>query len=150
MPAKLWKGTKRIGDVAVAGGWVLEVHRCGECGVVFAIEETYMDERREDHKDWLCPNGHSFYFGGESEKERLRRELREEQRRLENERARAGRLAAENDQLYASNRTLKGHVTRKKRELARTGAGVCPVDGCRRHFENLGRHMKTKHPDFNG
>tara|TARA_Y100000310_G_scaffold338946_1_gene430083 strand:- start:1163 stop:1354 length:192 start_codon:yes stop_codon:yes gene_type:complete len=39
--------------------------------------------------------------------------------------------------------TYKGQVTKLKN---RAKAGVCPC--CNRTFQNLSRHMETKHPDF--
>jgi hypothetical protein len=61
----------------------------------------------------------------------------------ERERRRAGRLAAERDQAEASARAHKGHATRLKN---RAQAGMCP-HGCNRHFKDLERHCKNKHPD---
>lgn len=56
------------------------------------------------------------------------------------------RVTHERDQRQAAERSAsayKGRVTRLKNRAA---AGICPC--CTRHFENLHRHMSTKHPDF--
>lgn len=132
---KLFEGTKNLGR---AGGIQLsfEVHQCGTCGVIWALEDTFMDARRDDHQGWQCPNGHSFVFKGESERERLRRQLDEERRRVS---ATRDLLAAEE----RSHAATRGHLTRTKKRVAN---GVCPC--CGRTFQQLARHMKTKHPEY--
>ena len=107
---------------------------CGKCGVAFAIPESMRSEKERDGGNWFCPNGHS----------RVYRETVTE--KLAKERARSARLVAERDQLDASLRATRGVVTRKTNELKRVKAGVCPC--CNRSFQNLHRHMETKHPDF--
>jgi uncharacterized Zn-finger protein len=89
---------------------------------------------RHAGKTWYCPNGHPRIYTDTLED------------KLEREKARSARLVAERDQLDASNRALRGVVTRKGRQLARVKAGVCPC--CNRTFQNLVRHMETKHPDY--
>ena len=48
--------------------------RCPTCGIIFGLSSSYMEHRKEDHKSLFCPNGHIFYYPGETETERLRRE----------------------------------------------------------------------------
>jgi hypothetical protein len=138
----LFEGTKNLGRFTHYGT-TLEVHQCGTCGVVWAIDEEYLAARRNDHEGWTCPNGHSFVFNGPSEEERLRRQL-------ESERDSRARLQARLDQSEASRRGLKGAATRarneKARVIARIANGVCPC--CNRTFENLARHMATKHAEY--
>lgn len=122
----------------------LELYYCASCGVPFGLERNYAKRAREERTTWRCPNGHSQWFPGKTD-EQLRKEA---EAKLEDARR---RIAATRELLHAEERShsaTRGHVTRKKRELARAKAGVCPVDGCHRHFQNLGRHMKTKHPDY--
>ena len=93
---------------------------CCRCGVLFGVPEGLHREFRDDSNRWFyCPNGHQQHYGKE-QKERARREHHE-------------RRAA----------TFKGHVTRIKN---RVGRGDCPC--CNRHFDNLQRHMATKHPTW--
>lgn len=40
------------------------------------------------------------------------------------------------------NDTYAGHTTLE--------VETCPVDGCKRHFKDLRRHISTKHPDYHG
>lgn len=64
-----------------------------------------------------CPLGHVWFYVGETEKERL-------ERRLNEERDRAARLAADLDQTQASLRAQKGVTTKLRKRAA---AGVCPA-----------------------
>lgn len=122
------------------------VIECGGCGVSYALSDQYIHARRQDHKNWTCPNGCvRHYPAGSSEAEKAKEAQALAERRLEWERT--ARRAAQ-DQAAAterSNRALKGVVTKTKRRVA---AGVCPVPGCKRHFADLQRHIGSKHPDY--
>src|SRR5262249_949264 len=80
-------------------------------------------------KSFFCPNGHSQHFSGETEAHKLRRQLDWE---------RSQRRTAEDNLIRTQSKLQK--IER------RTSGGVCPC--CNRSFVSLGRHMKTKHPDF--
>jgi hypothetical protein len=140
---KLFNGTRTVGRGMLVDNEWYTVHRCGECGVTWAMPDWFLDERKEDHVDWYCPNGHCFVFSGESEKEKLKRQLKQAKDSL-------ARTTARADQTEASLRATKGVVTKQRRKLEKVVAGVCPVDGCKRHFRDLRRHMSTKHPDYDG
>lgn len=114
---------------------------CGNCGVAFAIPETMRAEKERDGGSWYCPNGHSRVYT-ESVAEKLAKA--EERLRVSRQREQATRdlLAAEE----RSHRATRGVVTRQKKKLVRVANGVCPC--CNRTFQNLLRHMDTKHPDY--
>jgi hypothetical protein len=135
MSTRMKTSTKNLGTFSLSVGEI-EIHCCGECGVIFGVSEGLMDIRRNDHRNWYCPNGHIWAFTGENEEERLKRQL-------SFERDRSARLAATAAQAEASLRTTKGVVTKLKKRVA---AGVCPC--CNRSFQDLARHMTTQHPDF--
>lgn len=50
---------------------------CPVCGVGYCVPARFDEERREDHRSFYCPNGHSLSYQGESTKERTIRELGE-------------------------------------------------------------------------
>jgi len=54
-------------------------------------------------------------------------------------------LRDNNVSLEKSNRALRGVATRRKNQLNKVKKGVCPC--CDRFFENVYKHMKTKHPE---
>ncbi len=118
----------------------LESVTCFQCGVVFAmpagLRKTLL-ERREKQNFW-CPNGHEQHYIGETDAQKLQKELdRERQRRqMAESTAVAEAKRAENAERLAN---------RRKNQLARVENGVCPC--CNRSFTNLRRHMATKHPE---
>lgn len=86
---------------------------------------------------FYCAYGHrQYYIEGESEETKLRRE----RDRLNQ------RIAEKDDEIKAlegRRRAAVGQVTKIKN---RVGHGVCPC--CSRTFENLARHMGSKHPTY--
>lgn len=123
---------------------------CPICGVHYALDKAFDDYRLSggsglDNKNtlgWHCPNGHSLIYT-ENEADRLRRErdsLKQQQARYE-ERLKSANDRAERERNRANG--YKGHATKITK---RAKNGVCPC--CNRSFENLKRHMATKHPTF--
>jgi len=104
---------------------------CCACGVPFAAPRELLDKRRETHKDFFCPNGHNLHFPGETEAERLKKLLDDEAQR--------------HSRTLARLNTTEQRARKAERKLKRVARGVCPC--CNRTFENLARHMATKHPD---
>jgi hypothetical protein len=113
----------------------LVAHECS-CGAVYALSEEFDKAKRRDHGTFYCPNGHARHFPGESDLEKLKRQLRAEQDYASNLN---GRL----DAAEGSLRATKGVVTKLRK---RAIAGVCAV--CTRHFTDVERHMASKHPDL--
>jgi hypothetical protein len=115
---------------------------CCDCGMTFHVPEFWRRERLEKGGGFHCPNGHPLRYG-ETELDRLRKQVEQEKKRAE-----WARTEAEDwrKQCEASNRTsaaVRGHLTRVKKRIA---AGVCPC--CKRSFRNVERHMRNKHPDY--
>jgi hypothetical protein len=115
----------------------LEALSCCNCGVLFAFPVSLVSARRKDGQNFWCPNGHRQLFT-ETEADRLRKRLAAAEASVTSWRDQA--RAAE-----GSLRATRGQLTRARN---RQKAGVCPVDGCKRHFENLQRHIATKHPEM--
>jgi len=120
------------------------VSDCPNCGVVYGITNSYELRRREDGKNFYCPNGHGGSFGESAiaKAQRLQASA-ESQARL----ARISRDAAR-DQAGAAERSARayrGQVTRMKNKIT---AGVCPVGNCRRHFDNVQAHVLTEHKSW--
>lgn len=113
----------------------LDTQTCADCGVFFALPLHFVNERREDHASWYCPNGHRLHFPQETEAEKFKRLYHEAEKR-------AGRNY---DRAQATERSLiatKGHVTRLRKEVL---AGKCPF--CGQHLRDLERHITRQHKD---
>lgn len=106
--------------------------QCGECGIAFAVPETWRAEKKRNGSGWYCPNGHSRVYR-ESDVQKLQKELDTEKERLRRALARENEERARADALERE----------KKRLVKRSKAGVCPC--CNRTFQQLARHMATKH-----
>lgn len=117
---------------------------CATCHMLYAIPDSLEQSARRypgSRGGWklTCPLGHTWYYVGQSVEEKL-----------EQERRRAGRFAAQRDQAEASARGYRGAATcarnERDRVRRRAAAGVCPC--CNRTFKQLARHMKGQHPDY--
>ncbi len=53
----------------------LVVETCCNCGINFGITRDFYGKRREDHKSFYCPAGHSQYYSGKSETEKKQEEI---------------------------------------------------------------------------
>jgi hypothetical protein len=115
---------------------------CPTCGIDSAIPSNLLRVKREQGGSIHCPNGHLFSYT-KTEVQRLKEELEAEKKRTERAREETARANERVETARRSNAALRGEVTKFKN---RVGNGVCPC--CRRTFQNLMRHMQTKHPDF--
>lgn len=131
-------------SIFVCGNVTLESVRCSGCGVTFAMPDFVLAERRNTSKRFHCPNGCHQYFG-ETEADRLRKQLAREKAAHDQTRAEEYRQRelAKADRHRC--RAFKGQVTKIKNRVSK---GVCPC--CNRFFKNLHRHMASKHPDYAG
>lgn len=123
-----------------AGHLDLFISDCGSCGVIFGIPATLENRRREDHRSFYCPNGHTMYFSG----------LTPTEMKLQKETERASRLRtqmlAQQDQALAAQQEAAEAKASEVRLRWRVGNGVCPC--CGRTFAPLAKHVATKHPEF--
>lgn len=121
---------------------------CAQCRCdVWIPDELYDAARRgagPHGVSFYCGYGHVLYFpAGETEEAKLRRERDRLTQRLaeKDDEIRRQRLLREGTERQLS--ATRGVVTRIRN---RVGAGVCPC--CTRTFENLQRHMSSKHPEW--
>ena len=115
---------------------------CGQCGISFAITQEKYDRCNDRGENFYCPNGHCRVFC-KSEVAKLEEALARERRKGDNL-----KCDLNNEQYYRKHaenqvRAERGAKTKLKKRIA---AGVCPC--CRRHFTNVERHIKCKHPDY--
>lgn len=119
----------------------LVTKRCSVCGIWFAVPEWFEKEnvkRGPRGTGWHCPLGHRrVYTHGQHEKDELA-SLRE-QVRVERDNAEFWR-----NQEQKTQHQVRAQKAAKTRLRKRIEHGVCPH--CKRHFENVERHVKSKHP----
>ncbi len=118
---------------------------CGVCGVWFALT-TEMHAKMRNGDCYHCPNGHSITYR-KTEAQQLRERLAETERQLRESKCetlaeRHAKEFAERSKVASERKTAAS-----ERKLARVNAGVCPC--CNRTFQNLSRHMATKHKGQN-
>lgn len=120
----------------------LVTETCYKCGIVFAVPQYFRKTRLDDKQSFWCPNGHPQAYV-ESEADRLRKQLEEQKRSTEWWKG----VAANKDKTIKGQNIQIGKVKAKlHRTERRIANGVCPC--CHRSFQNVMRHMKTKHPDY--
>jgi hypothetical protein len=117
-----------VSTITIMQNFLLE--HCYNCGVAFAIPQDLVSVLKETHRCFYCPNGHAQQYMAESAAQKAEREL-----------------AAER----ALHQRTQFLVMQAREETARLqrriSVGCCPC--CNRNFQNLQRHMKTKHATFN-
>jgi len=124
----------------------LTTETCWNCGITFGMPRRYSKKLEENGNTFWCPAGCRLSYG-ESEVNRLKKELEAQKGKFEkrlnwaNQRAATARKQANSAE--RSKAAMKGHLTRHKK---RSKAGVCPV--CTRSFKALRNHMTSQHPDF--
>ncbi len=118
---------------------------CGKCGIVHYIPTSLYRENKQlgdKGPGWHCPNGHPRIFR-DNETDTLRRERDRLKQQLACERDRTQHQKDRAKSAEKSKSAFKGQVTRLRN---RAKNGVCPC--CNRSFQNLARHMHSKHPNF--
>jgi len=117
------------------------------CGMAFAIPAEFQQQKRRDHKGFYCPRGHSQYYPGESDLEKAERLRKQAIAQRDAAHASAGAARDQAAAAERSARATRGHLTRIRNKIAN---GVCPVAGCKRHFDNIQAHLTTQHPGWQG
>ena len=123
----------------MTGKWI----PCANCGIMFGVPVDYDNERRADGDSFCCPNGHSLSYSSENEKVRRERDRLKQRLAQQEDETKHQRRLKEGAERQAS--AYKGQATKLRN---RAKGGVCPC--CNRTFQNLQRHMKSKHPKFGG
>lgn len=121
----------------------VETLTCCECGIAFSVPTSWVNQKREDHTRFVCPNNHTLSFHAKSEVDQLRDQLTRERQRADQIDAYRRMETREKEHAQRRLASTQGVVTRVKRRIAN---GVCPC--CKRTFADLARHMKGKHPDY--
>lgn len=120
----------------------LTVEVCWVCGITWAMDSRWATKRSERGLNFFCPAGCRLRYG-ESENDKLKKDLKREKDKLERERQWHKRTEEAKERLDRRLSATKGVVTRMRNRAAE---GVCPC--CKRSFPELQKHMRSKHPDY--
>jgi hypothetical protein len=88
---------------------------CCRCGVLFAITDQHDTQLRQCHNMFYCPNGHPQSYQAETETERLRKKVTEQERLISNFREQENKRAAETRRKYEE-RVKKLRATRQAKK----------------------------------
>lgn len=117
------------------------VVNCYRCSVNFGVPSQLYRRAVTDAKGSLyCPACRCGMSWQESD-DKIR--IKQLEQKLQWEADQSQRRKKHLEATQNSLRATKGVVTKLKK---RTACGVCPC--CKRQFQNLRRHMKTKHPKY--
>jgi hypothetical protein len=116
---------------------------CSLCGVEFGMTADMNQRRRNDRRNFYCPNGHSQAYLT-SEKDREIESLKKQVSTAQSEAARERNRREFAERATQGARISAGKALAAKRRLEhRVNCGVCPH--CNRTFKQLAAHMKSKH-----
>lgn len=93
---------------------------CANCSVAFCLPEDLHGRRKEDHKTFYCPNGHSNYYPQETAKESKIRNL---ESRLNHAEARIAWLKQDIAERDHELRSLRSKLAWRERRLRLFGQG---------------------------
>lgn len=116
---------------------------CCDCGTPMAGAAEVYRQRATDRKLFYCINGHGQFFDAESEATKLQKIIEAKDRLISHLNERVDRVSKECEHQERRARAARGQVTKIKNRVSN---GVCPC--CNRSFQNLRRHMATKHPGY--
>lgn len=122
----------RGNQVTETFNFVLE--ECCNCGIPFFLTASFYKECQNNPDRWFfCPNGHTQHYT----KSKSQIKIDELEKSLE---------FAKKDRQDVENALMETISEKNKlsRQLKRVHRGVCPC--CNRTFENLQKHMASKHP----
>ena len=116
---------------------------CCSCHMIFAVTTSFQKEMKDTHNSFCCPTGHWQSYASESETEKLQKIIDQKDNEIRIQRELKEEIWLDRNKIKNTLIAVKGHKTRIQKRIA---AGVCPC--CNRSFDNLHRHMNTKHPKY--
>jgi hypothetical protein len=115
-----------------------------DCCAQFAVPADVQATWRKNGTTFYCPYGHQSWYG-EGSIAKLTEQLDAAQQALVRERQHTAAALAREKMALHRERAQKAAKTKLKNRIKH---GVCPC--CTRTFQDLAKHMQTKHPDYNG
>lgn len=95
----------------------MAIQVCINCGIVFAITKEQEQNLRQSHESFYCPKGHSQYYPALSDKEKLKKQLKQSQNRFIEKNACCDRLESTVKHQENVINGYKGQLTKVKKKL---------------------------------
>jgi len=130
------------GNLAYLYQLQMETIECYKCHLVFAVTAEHKQRLCTTGEGFYCPAGHGQAYC-ETEVQKLKKQLEAKERSLK---WRDEQIERQNKTIKRKENEVRAQKAAKTKLKKRIGNGVCPC--CQRTFENLQRHMQSKHPDF--
>ena len=131
-----------MGQVTLQGSF--ELLNCANCSISFAIPTKLNSELMRNHETFYCPKGHSNYYPGKSDEEKLQEEIHSLEKSLSAANERTDHWYKRTQEEKRSKAAHKAHYTILKKKVKK---GQCPC--CDKIFPDVAEHIKTTHPDYN-
>lgn len=112
---------------------------CSNCHIPFAITTDHQSRLRAERETFYCPSGHSQWYPGKTDAEKVREEM---QAKLDEANQ---AVAWQQSQRITAEKAARAAKKKLKAQTTRINAGVCPY--CHRTFKQLAAHMKCKHEE---
>jgi hypothetical protein len=124
---------------------MIDAGKCWKCKCqIWLPDELYLAAKASSSISIHCGYGHAGIFReGPTDLDKMRQERDRLAQQIAQKDDRIKELRDQRDMEGRKAAAARGQVTKIKN---RVGRGVCPC--CNRTFENLARHMGTKHPTF--
>lgn len=90
---------------------------CSMCGVVFLTPASFDQNKRNDHTDFYCPNGHPLRYKDETAAEKYKRLLEDEQKRCEKANSQLRDEEIRKNRLEMKVRAHKGVAARLRKKI---------------------------------
>lgn len=134
-----------MSKVFLMNGISMVTETCPRCQTVHAFEEAIykVAKARSGSAHVYCPNGHSWVYpspaeASENEETRLERDRLKQQLAQKDDEIRAAYASAA--AALSAAKAAKAQATKIRKRIDK---GVCPC--CNRQFQDLARHMASKH-----
>lgn len=102
----------------MSDGTLHEFTSCCICGCTFGVLRTFLNARRNNHREFFCPNGYSLTFKGPTPAERPKEELEDVKRQLNRTKYLLdGVVHGKCPHCMKTVKDLSAHISRKHKEL---------------------------------
>lgn len=126
----------------------METIVCCQCAIPFGVPSEYRTNLRRSQELFYCPDGHSQSYSKSTDtilREQLAAKVKQEEQLKALVHSAREEASSWHSQWEKQLLDKKAIAAKLKRTENRIANGVCPC--CNRTFQDLKKHMTTKHPE---